>query len=239
MSDGIEILAVIPARGGSKGIPDKNLRHVGGISLVGRAVRAALGAAHVTRVLGSTDSATIADEMRAAGAEVPFLRPAELAADDTPDAPVFRHAIEHLAAEGYQPDIVVNVRPTAPLRTAAHIDGALQVLVDAPNAASVKSVCLASEHPYKMWLMGDDVLEPVLPGMRARFGGDPDIARQRLPLVYKSNGAVDAVRVEAFLAGGHFHPGVVVPFVMDDETSVDIDVEADLVNVEALIDDLG
>lgn len=232
----LEVLAVIPARAGSKGLVGKNLRQVAGLSLVGHAVRAATESTLVTRVAGSTDGEAIAEEFRRVGAEVPGLRPAELAADDTPDAPVFHHVLEVLFdRDGYRPDIVVNVRPTAPLRTGRHIDEAIDALLAAPHADSVKSVSPAGEHPYKMWTLGPDRLEPLLPEWHARFGGDPDIARQRLPVVLKSNGAVDAVRVDAFLRSDRFHPGVVVPYVMDADAAIDIDTADDLALAESLL----
>lgn len=223
-----EVLAVIPARGGSKGIERKNLREVAGVSLVARAVAAARASRRVTRVIGSTDDPEIADAMVAAGADVPFLRPVELAADDTPDAPVFLHVLRELAAGGYHPDTVVNVRPTAPLRTGADIDAALELLDRHPRCNSVKSVTTANEHPYKMWTLDGELLEPVVPEWHRQFGGDVDIARQRLPKVYRSNGAVDAVRCEALLATGFFHPGPVAAYVMETHRSVDVDTVRDL-----------
>ena len=228
-----EVLAVVPARGGSKGIPGKNLRVVAGQSLVARAVAAARDAALVTRVVGSTDDDAIADALRDAGAEVPALRPPELAADDTPDPPVFLHMLEVLAASGYRPDLVVNVRPTAPLRTGEHIDGAVRVLLDHPDARSVKSVAPSPDHPYKMWTLADDgTLGPLLPEWHARFGGDPDVSRQLLPAVYKSNGAVDAVWADALIETGMFHPGPVAAYVMELRESLDVDDEEDLLLAE-------
>lgn len=231
-----EILAIVPARAGSKGIPGKNLRELAGRSLVGHAVAAARESQLVTRIVGSTDGEAIAAEFRRHGADVPGLRPAELAADDTPDAPVFRHVLEVLLErEGYRPDIVVNVRPTAPLRTGRHIDEALRALLGAPHAASVKSVSPVEEHPYKMWTLGSDRLEPLLPTWHADFDGDPDIARQRLPEVFKSNGAVDAVWVDRLVGESCFHPGIVVPYVMDAASAVDVDTLADLAAAERLL----
>lgn len=225
-----EILAVVPARSGSEGLPGKNLFEVGGTSLVARAVAAARSSRLVTRVIGSTDDATTAAALAAAGAEVPWLRPSQLATPSTPDTPVFLHVLEMLAAEGYEPEIVVNVRPTAPLRTGADIDAAVQLLIDHPKAVSVKSVALASQHPYKMWSLSDEgVLVPLLPDWHERLGGDPDVPRQNLPLVYKSDGAVDAVRVKSLIETGMFHPGPVLAYVMDSSRSLDVDDEEDLV----------
>lgn len=194
-----------------------------------RAVDAARAAGLVTRTIGTTDSPDIAEEFRSAGAEILSLRPAALAGDHVPDPPVFLHVLEELDHAGYVPDIVVNVRPTAPLRTGADIDAAIRILMDHPEAHSVKSVSPVSEHPYKMWIMGPDgVLEPLLPGWRADFDGDSDVPRQRLPAVYRSNGAVDAVRVGAFRSTGLFHPGPVVAYVMPAARAVDVDDEHDL-----------
>jgi CMP-N-acetylneuraminic acid synthetase len=232
----LEVLAVIPARGGSKGLPGKNLREVAGRSLVARAVDAARTSRMVTRVLGSTDDTAIAAAMRQAGAEVPVMRPAELAADDTPDAPVFLHVLEVLGNDGYRPDIVVNVRPTAPLRTGADIDAALELLVQHRDARSVKSVSDVSEHPYKMWTLGPDgIAHPLLPSWHAQHHGDPDVSRHALPQVHRSNGAVDAVWATALLKTGMFHPGPVVAYVMDATRSVDVDVEQDLDRAEGAL----
>lgn len=219
----LEVLAVIPARGGSKGIPGKNLIRIGDRTLVGHAAAAAHAATCVTRVVGSTDDAAIAEELLAAGVEV-VERPAELAGDDVTDPPVFLHALDHLAAGGYEPDIVVNVRPTAPLRTGADIDAAVSLLTGAPWARSVKSVSVADQHPYKMWTLTDDGrLVPLLPKWHEAHGGDPDLPRQRLPAVYRSNGAVDATWTRTLRETSIFHPGPVVAYVMEPERALDVD----------------
>ena len=227
------VLAVIPARGGSEGLPGKNLLDGGGRSLIARAVEAALDAQTVDRVLGSTDDPDIAATMVEAGAEVPWLRPPDLALADTPDPPVFLHALRMLARTGYEPEIVVNVRPTAPLRTGADIDGAVRLLVEHPAVPSVKSVSPPVKHPYKMWsIEADGTLRPLIPEWHDRHGGDPDVARQRLPSVFASDGAVDAVRVRALLDTGRFHPGPVLAYLMDPARSLDVDSREDLLLAE-------
>src|SRR5678816_951191 len=121
------VLAIVPARGGSKGIPRKNVRLIGGHPLIAYSIAAGLAAEHVDRVLVTTDDAEIADVARLYGADVPFRRPVELAADDTPDLPVFLHALEWLdREEGYRPEIIVHLRPTSPLRQVADIDEAIR-----------------------------------------------------------------------------------------------------------------
>lgn len=229
MSEIPRVLAVVPARAASKGLARKNLREIGGRSLVAWAVEAARDARLVDRVVGSTDSEEIAEALEKAGADVPVLRPAALAGDDAPDPPVFLHVLDVLAGLGYEPDVVVNVRPTAPLRTGADIDAAVQLLLSCPAARSVKSVSAVTEHPYKMWAVAaDGFLEPILPAWHQRFGGDPDIARQRLPVVYRSDGGVDAVWVSVLRETGAFHPGPVAAYVMDPARALDIDDEEDV-----------
>lgn len=230
------VLAVVPARGGSKGLPGKNLRTLGGRPLVAWAVDAARGARRVSRVVGSTDDEEIARALREAGAEVPSLRPTELAGDDVPDAPVFLHVLEILESEGFVPDIVVNVRPTAPLRTSADVDGAIDTLIKTPAARSVKAVSQPDHHPYKMWTAGEGgLLEPLLPQWLAEHGGDPDVPRQRLPRVYRSSGAVDAVWVDALKETGMFHPGPVAAFELDAALDIDIDTLDDFRRVEEIL----
>jgi N-acylneuraminate cytidylyltransferase len=234
------VLAIIPARGGSKGVPGKNLRVIAGKTLVARAVEAAERATLVGRVVGSTDVDDIASEFERAGAQV-VRRPPELAGDDVPDPPVFLHALAELERlDGYRPDIVVNVRPTAPLRTADHIDGALRTLLSTPAARSVKAVTVASEHPYKMWtLRPDGMLDPLLPAWQAAHGGNPDVPRQLLPTVYRSSGAVDAVWVSTLNETGMFHPGPVVAYVLDRDLDVDVDTMDDLRRAESLLKGAG
>src|SRR5919202_4957182 len=149
------VLAVVPARGGSKGLPRKNLRLLAGKPLVAHAVAAGLAAELVDRVVCSTEDAEIAEAARQAGAEVPFLRPVELAQDAPEELPVFVHALAWLEQhQGWAPELVVNLRPTSPLRRPAHIDAAIRLLCES-GADSVKSVCLARQHPHKMWLFSE------------------------------------------------------------------------------------
>src|SRR5207244_12318856 len=121
-----------------------------------QAADAGRGGPVVRRVLSSTDDPEIAETARAAGADVPFLRPAELAADNSEDWAVFMHALAFLDThEGWRPDLIVNLRPTSPLRTPTHVDDAIRLLLDT-GADSVKAVCLARQHPLKMWLRPHD-----------------------------------------------------------------------------------
>src|SRR5690606_2054302 len=144
-------------RGGSKSIPGKNIKPLAGIPLIAYSIAAGLQAETVTRVIVSTDSEEIAATGRKWGAEVPFMRPAELAEDTTPDYPVFEHALEwRRADEGYVPDVVVQLRPTSPLRPPDCVDNAVKLLLREAKADCVRGVVPSGENPYKMWRIGAD-----------------------------------------------------------------------------------
>ena len=150
----MEVLALIPARSGSKSIKDKNIRMVGGKPMLVHSVEHAFASKLVTRVILSTDSEEYARIGREAGAEVPFIRPAEFAADDSLDIDVFEHALKWLKEnEGYEPDIVVHLRPTFPTRNPADIDKMVTLLLDHPEADCVRSVAEAKDTPFKMWFV--------------------------------------------------------------------------------------
>lgn len=156
------VLGLVPARGGSKGIPDKNIRLLAGRSLLDYAARAASGV--VDRIVLSTDSERIAAEGRRAGLEVPFLRPADLARDDTPMLPVIEHAVNVLEQQGWSPEIIVLLQPTSPLRTPDHIRRAIQRLRET-GVDSVVTVVEVPRHlsPDYVMRIEDGRLVPFLP----------------------------------------------------------------------------
>jgi CMP-N-acetylneuraminic acid synthetase len=228
------VLALVPARGGSKGVPRKNLQLVGGRPLVAHAVAVGLEAALVTRVLCSTDDPEIAAAARDAGAEVPFLRPPELAQDTTEDWPVFVHALDWLEQrDGWVPELIVNLRPTSPLRTARHVDDAIRLLLNTA-VDSVKAVCLARQHPHKMWLRQHDAtIEPYLK-TDFRLSRGPDVPRAELEQVYWQNGVVDVTRT-AVVREQHVMIGQrVAGLVTEPDESIDIDTPVDLALAELL-----
>jgi N-acylneuraminate cytidylyltransferase len=231
----LRVLAVVPARGGSKGIPRKNLRLLAGKPLVAHAVEVARAAACVTRTVCSTDDPEIADVARAAGAEVPFLRPAELAGDRSEDWPVFMHALGWLEREeGWVPDVVLNLRPTSPLRRPAHVDAAVRMLLET-GADSVKSVCLARQHPHKMWrLAPDGCMQPFVQTL-FRLERGPDVPRAELEDVYWQNGIVDATGRAVILEQGVMIGRRVAGLVTDPSESIDIDTPLDLMLAELLV----
>lgn len=229
----LRVLGVIPARGGSKGVPHKNIKELAGKPLIAYAILAAQKAECLDRFIVSTDDEEIAEVARSYGAEVPFLRPKELAQDDTPDLPVLQHALAWLLEhEGYRPDILVHLRPTYPLRTARHICEAVQKLIET-GADCVKSVRPVSEQPHKMWELEEGRLVPYLKTeFRLKVG--PDYPRQKLPPVYISCGVADAIRTEVVESGsttGNF----VAPYFVDPSAATDIDQPHDFIVAEALM----
>ncbi len=229
-----EVLALIPARGGSKSIPRKNIRLFAGYPLLAYSIAAALAAETVTRVIVSTDDDEIAQVALDYGAEVPFLRPPELAQDDTPDLPVFQHTLEWLLTEeGYTPQIVVHLRPTSPLRKTRHIDEAVYRLLDHPEADSVRSVCIPFQNPYKMWRLGSDgFLQPLLAG---EFSEPYNMPRQLLPLVYWQTGYVDAAWADTIVEKGSMTGQRILPLVMEPSEWIDIDSPDDWRRAEHLL----
>lgn len=209
-----QVLALIPARGGSKSVPRKNLLQVAGRPLIVYSIEQALACASVTRCIVSTDDAEIAAVARQAGAEVPFIRPAELATDTATDLEVFRHALlwldEH---EAYRPELVVHLRPTGPVRQVAVVDQAISRMLSTPEADSLRSVMLAEQTPYKMWRIEEGVLVPVkkLPGVTEAHS----LPRQKLPLVYWQNGYVDIVRPRTVLEKASMAGELILPFVVE------------------------
>lgn len=208
------VLALIPARGGSKSVPRKNVLPVDGKPLICYSIEHALSSRYVTRTIVSTDDEEIACVARAAGAEVPFMRPEAYATDTATDLDVFRHALEALAqAEDYRPELVVHLRPTGPVRDVARIDAAIELMLAHPEADALRSVGLAEQTPYKMWRIEDGLLSPLLrvEGVREAHS----MPRQELPSAYWQNGYVDIVRPRTVLDQNSMVGQVALPFVVN------------------------
>jgi N-acylneuraminate cytidylyltransferase len=230
-----EVLAIIPARGGSKGIPRKNIKNFAGHPLIAYSIEAGTAAQTVTRVLVSTDDEEIAAVAREYGAETPFLRPDEIAQDRTLDLPVFQHALEWLAEhEGYRPDVVVQLRPTSPVRPPDLVDEAVRTLLAHPQADSVRGVVPAGQNPHKMWRIDpksgrmNNLLD--VEGIEEPYNAP----RQALPPVYWQTGHIDAIRPAAIL-GGSMSGGVILPVHIDPAYTVDIDTPKDWARSEWLV----
>ena len=220
----LEVLAVIPARGGSKGIPRKNIKDFAGYPLIAYSIAAATQSKLVTRTIVSTDDEEIAAVARQYGAETPFLRPAEFAQDNTTDLPVFQHVLSWLKEnEGYVPDVVVQLRPTSPVRPLACVDDAVNMLLSHPDTDSVRGVVEADQCPYKMWLIDttSGTMSPLLgvDGISEAYNAP----RQKLPKAYWQIGHIDAIRPRAIVEQNSMSGKVIMPLIMDPRFTVDLD----------------
>lgn len=215
----MRVLGLIPARGGSKGIPRKNVRLLGGRPLLAWTVDAALAARRLTRVILSTDDREIADVGRALGVEVPFMRPAELARDDTPMLPVVQHALLSLEERGDRFDAVCLLQPTNPLRTAADVDACIDLLEH--SGADAVMTILPVPHEYNPhWVYfqdGDGVL-------RLATGLDSPIPRrQDLPPAWHREGSVYVTRRDVVIEQGSLYGLRVIGYRADPARSVNVD----------------
>ncbi len=226
-----EVLALVPARGGSKSIPRKNIGLFAGHPLIAYSIAAGLQASSVTRVIVSTDDEEVAEVARRYGAQTPFLRPEALAQDDTPDLPAFQHALRWLdQKEGYRPDIVVQLRPTSPLRPRDLIDRAVALLAEHPEADSVRGVVASAQNPYKMWRLEDD--GRILPLLADAPPEAFNMPRQKLPATYWQTGHIDAIRPATILELGSMSGRTILPVMIDPRYSVDIDNPRDWARAE-------
>jgi CMP-N-acetylneuraminic acid synthetase len=216
----MKVLAIVPARSGSKSVPDKNVLSFRGRPLLAHSIEHGRRARNVDRVLVSTDSPRYREIALAEGAEAPFLRPAALAGDDSTDLEVFAHALEWLEAyEGYRPDTCVHLRPTYPTRKVEDVERAVALLAGDPAADCVRSVTLAPQTPYKMWRLSEDgSLCPLLEGPPPEAHSLP---RQLLPAVYLQNAAVDVVRASVIREQRSMTGKRVLAYVMDEVLDVD------------------
>jgi YrbI family 3-deoxy-D-manno-octulosonate 8-phosphate phosphatase len=231
-----QILALIPARGGSKGIPRKNIRDFAGYPLIAWSIAAGLQAHAVNRIVVSTDDAEIAAVAREYGAETPFMRPPELAHDRTTDLPVFEHALKWLEEiEGYRPDIVIQLRPTSPIRPKDCVDSAVKILIEHADADCVRGIVPATQNPHKMWRFnGYD--RPMNPLLQVEGITEPyNAPRQILPPVYWQTGHIDAIRASTISRKSSLTGSVIYPLVIDPRYSVDIDTFADWKKYEGLV----
>jgi CMP-N,N'-diacetyllegionaminic acid synthase len=224
--EGLRVLALIPARGGSKGLPGKNILPVGGRPLLSWTIGTARASRYVDRVVLSSDDPVTIEVAEREGCEVPFRRDATLATDEATSVDVVIDAIERLP--GY--DIIVLLQPTSPLRTAQDIDGVLALLCrrDADFCVSVRR---AEEHPYWTFLM--DVSGCLVP-----YCARPDgilARRQSLPDAWCLNGAVYAARIAPLLEARSFINAKTVAYAMPADRSLDIDTQADLERFEQLL----
>ena len=220
------LLAIIPARGGSKGIRRKNVASLVGKPLIGWSIDAAKRASCIDRIVVSTEDQEIRSVARQLGADVPFMRPAELAADDTPGMAPVLHAISQL------PDYewVLLLQPTSPLRSAEDIDGIWQFCQER-SAPSAVSICEVGKHPY--WMYQRNAAQRLEPFIKGR----PDMTRrQDLPPAYALNGALYLARTDWLLKQQDFIGSETLGYIMPPERSADLDIPQDWRWVKFLIE---
>ncbi len=219
-----DILAIIPARGGSKGLPGKNTLTLAGHPLIAYSIKAALEAPSVTRVIVSTDSEEIAEVARQYGAEVPFMRPAAYATDTSLDLEVFVHALGWLREnEDYAPDLVVQLRPTSPVRYRVDIEDCIAKMRNNEAADSLRIVTAAPNTPYKMWCLVSEEA-PMQPLLTLDGVADPyNQPRQSLPTIYWQIGTLDVIRLRAILEQNSMSGKTILPHVVPQEQAIDID----------------
>lgn len=233
----LKILALIPARGNSKGIPRKNIVSLGGYPLISYSIAAAGLSKYINRIIVTTDDLVIAAISRKFGAQTPFLRPKKISQDDSLDIEFFLHALKWLKKyEGYLPDLIVHLRPTTPLRDAAIIDRAISEMLNDRKATALRSAeIFDNESPYKLFRRA---------GPYCHFFGNEDFAgneeyynypRQRFPLIYRPNGYVDIILPKILLKTGLLHGMHIRAFIT--EKAADIDSRQDLELARGLYSD--
>lgn len=230
----MKVLGIIPARGGSKRIPKKNIRLLAGKPLIAYTIDAALQSTNIERLIVSTDDEKIAEVAKKCGAEVPFMRPAYLAEDTTLDQPVFRHVLDLLKErENYAPEVVLNLRPTTPFKTPQTIDRVIQKMVET-NADIVRTMTLVEgvHHPYWMYRLSDE-------GQALPLMDNIDVSdyyqRQLLPPVYRINGVVDAMKADIIYNGNILDNRNMKGAVISERESIDIDTELDFMLCECIL----
>ncbi|MFH1884902.1 MAG: acylneuraminate cytidylyltransferase family protein [Planctomycetota bacterium] len=229
----MKILSLIPARAGSKRVSNKNILPLGGKPLIGYTIEAAEKSRLVTGILVSTDSEEIAAVARQYGAEVPFLRPAAIAQSDSTEMQFLEHALDWLSKhEGYSPDLIVLLYPTSPFRKPESIDKAIETILAHPEADSLRSVRLCSEHPYKMWVRAGKYLKPFV---KTANQNSHTLSYQLLPTVYIQNASIYITKPATIREKGSPTGDIIVPFIMDELESLDINTPLDFRFAEMLI----
>lgn len=230
------ILGIIPARGGSKSVSKKNIRLLCGKPLIAYTIEEAKKSRYIGRIMVTTEDIQIAEIARQYGGDVPFLRPRELSEDYVTDLPVFQHCLAWLKEnENFCPEIIVHLRPTAPLRKVERIDQGIEILLNSPEADSVRSVCLAPKNPLKMWKIENNNLIPFIPESVSGIREAYNLPRQKLPTAYIQNGSVDVIKTKTILEKNSMTGDIIIPLVMTEMESVNIDTEIDFIIAEQIM----
>ena len=228
-----KILGVITARGGSKGIPGKNIKMLAGIPLIAYTINVAKESKLITHLIVSTDDEEIKDVSKKCGADVPFLRPEELAKDTAKHLPVMQHAVAFMEDKlGIVFDYAVSLQPTSPLRTVEDLDGTIQKLIDSGADSAVSIVEVTGRHPVQIKRLEGDKVLPY------SVFEEEGIRRQDLPVAYERSGAVYTMRRDLLMKDNKFYGDDVVGYIVPQDRSVDIDVPFDWLKAEYMLEDL-
>lgn len=228
MYNGKKILAIIPARGGSKGIKNKNIIDICGKPLIAYSIEEALKCSYIDNVVVSTDSEIIKRTAEKYGAEVPFLRPAKLSGDSAKSIDVMLHCVEHLKNKGYEYDYTVLLQPTSPLRKVKHIEEAIIRIVH-NEENSLISVCEVEQNPVLMRTIENDRLKEIISVEQ------DNLRRQDLPKYYIFNGAIYINKVSMLEEEKSVIDNDTIPYIMEKKYSIDIDEPLDIIIAESII----
>jgi CMP-N,N'-diacetyllegionaminic acid synthase len=227
-----EVIAIIPARSGSKGIKNKNLADLGGFPLLAYSIIAAKLSKRIDRILISTDSEQYADIGRKYGAEVPFLRPPELSGDSATDRDFMVHAMKWIKEnEGTLPEYWVHLRPTTPLRDPVHLDAAIEILFQNSDATALRSAHASPESPFKWFRINDKGYLTALTSDDTQLDKF-NLPRQNYPKVFIPDGYVDVVKSSLIMNSGFFHGDRVLAYESPFCTEVDSSDELELLNFQ-------
>ena len=228
------IVALIPARGGSKGVKNKNIKTLNHKPLITYSIEAALSCKTIDRVIVSTNDKSIAKIAKEAGAEVPFLRPDDLATDTTPDRPVMLHLIDWLKEnEHYKTDLLVYLRPTSPFKTSILINNCIKRISGQDWASSLRTVTKSEGifHPYWMYKSENEQLKPFIEGVSI----EKYYQRQLLPDCFRLNGVVDILKPQLIKSSNNIYGNKISYFEIDENQAIDIDTELDFQFADFLI----
>jgi CMP-N-acetylneuraminic acid synthetase len=232
MYKGKSILALIPARGGSKGLPGKNIKPLLGKPLIAYTIEQALASKYPDKVIVSTDSEEIAEISKKYGAEVPFMRPKELAEDDSPTSEVIIHLFNWFEKQGIYYDIIVLLEPTSPLRKEEDIDNAIKLFIDnmdrADSLVGVGKIHSDTEHPYGAKIIEDGFVRPFLKNVNFN-------QRQQLPEMYSIFGGIYISKVNTFKKTKTFYHDKTIPYFLERWQNYEVDDIYDFLAIEAII----
>jgi N-acylneuraminate cytidylyltransferase len=231
----MQILCLIPARSGSKRIPGKNIKPLGDKPLIAHTIECAKKVPLINRIIVTTNDEETMSIAMEYGVETPFRRPDEISTADSTDFEFCSHAIYWLEEnESYKPDMIVLLRPTAPFRKPESVIKAINLLMDNPDADSVRSVKLCTEHPHKMWIIENDSLKSLIP-LEQKLPQAHTLSYHLLPTVYVQNANIDVMWTRTIREKKSITGENIIPLIMNEHESLDINQPRDFLLAERLV----